>query len=147
MKKIKAVAALVLIAGSMSTAWAQMSPVGPWRSMDEKENTPKAQVKITEADGVITGKGEALLRKGPDPNALGTECKDELKDKPVVGMTLISGGKKVEGKEVWEGGRILDPENGKTYAVRLTPVEDGKKLEVRGSIGPFGRTQTWIRVQ
>ncbi|MBO1925834.1 DUF2147 domain-containing protein [Staphylococcus epidermidis] len=30
------------------------------------------------------------------------------------------------------GRRILDPENGKTYAVRLTPVEDGKKLEVRG---------------
>lgn len=146
MKKIKAVAALVLIAAGMSAAWAQMSPVGTWRSMDEKENTPKAQVRVTEADGVITGKVEALLRKGADPNALCTACKDELKDKPVVGMTLISGVKKVEGKEVWEGGRILDPENGKTYAVRLTPVEDGKKLEVRGSIGPFGRTQTWIRV-
>lgn len=94
MKKIKAVAALVLIAGSMSAAWAQMSPVGTWRSMDEKENTPKAQVKITEAGGVVTGKVEALLRKGADPNALCTECKEELKDKPVVGMTLISGVKK-----------------------------------------------------
>ena len=147
MKKIKAVAALVLIAGGMSAAWAQMSPVGTWRSMDEKENTPKAQVKITEAGGVVTGKVEALLRKGADPNALCTECKDELKDKPVVGMTLISGVKKVEGKEVWEGGKILDPENGKTYTVRLTPVDAGQKLEVRGSIGPFWRTQTWIRVQ
>jgi len=29
----------------------------------------------------------------------------------------------------------------------MTPVEGGKKLEVRGSIGPFGRTQTWVRVQ
>ncbi|MGL4808586.1 MAG: DUF2147 domain-containing protein, partial [Giesbergeria sp.] len=29
----------------------------------------------------------------------------------------------------------------------LTPTEGGKKLEVRGSIGPFGRTQTWARVQ
>ena len=72
---------------------------------------------------------------------------DELKDKPMVGMTLISGVKKAEGKEVWEGGKILDPENGKTYTVRLTPIEDGKKLEVRGSIGPFWRTQTWVRVQ
>ena len=51
------------------------------------------------------------------------------------------------GKDVWEGGKILDPENGKTYTLRMTPIEDGKKLEVRGSIGPFGRTQTWIRVQ
>ena len=147
MKKIKALVALVLVAGGMSTALAQMSPVGTWRSMDEKENTPKAQVKITEADGVVSGKVEALLRKGADPNQLCTECKDELKDKPMVGMTLISGVRKAEGKEVWEGGKILDPENGKTYTVRLTPIDDGKKLEVRGSIGPFWRTQTWVRVQ
>ena len=147
MKNIKALAALVLVAGGMSTALAQMSPVGTWRSMDEKENTPKAQVKITEADGVVSGKVEALLRKGADPNQLCTECKDELKDKPMVGMTLISGVKKAEGKEVWEGGKILDPENGKTYTVRLTPIDDGKKLEVRGFIGPFWRTQTWVRVQ
>ena len=30
--------------------------------------------------------------------------------------------------------------------MRLTPIGGGKKLEVRGSIGPFGRTQTWVRV-
>jgi 3-hydroxyacyl-CoA dehydrogenase len=80
-------------------------------------------VKITEAGWRGHGKVEALLRKGADPNALCTECKDELKDKPVVGMTLISGVKKAEGKDVWEGGKILDPENGKTYTVRLTPVD------------------------
>jgi uncharacterized protein (DUF2147 family) len=55
--------------------------------------------------------------------------------------------KKAEGKDVWEGGKILDPENGREYGARLTPIEGGKKLEVRGSIGPraapFWRTQTW----
>lgn len=147
MKKIKALAAFILVAAGMSTAFAQMTPVGVWRSIDEKEGTPKAEVRITETNGVVTGKVQALLRKGADPNQLCTECKDELKDKPMVGMTLISNVKKAEGKDVWEGGKILDPENGKTYTVRLTPVEDGKKLEVRGSIGPFWRTQTWIRVQ
>ena len=146
MKKIKALAAFILVAAGMSTAFAQMTPVGVWRSIDEKEGTPKAEVRITEANGVVTGKVQALLRKGADPNQLCTECKDELKDKPMVGMTLISNVKKAEGKDVWEGGKILDPENGKTYTVRLTPVDDGKKLEVRGSIGPFWRTQTWIRV-
>ena len=146
MKKIQGLAAFVLVAGGMSTALAQMTPVGVWRSIDEKEGTPKAEVRITETNGVVTGKVQALLRKGADPNQLCTECKDELKDKPMVGMTLISNVKKAEGKDVWEGGKILDPENGKTYTVRLTPVDDGKKLEVRGSIGPFWRTQTWIRV-
>ena len=48
--------------------------------------------------------------------------------------------------DVWEGGKILDPENGRNYGLRMTPVDGGKKLEVRGSIGPFGRTQTWTRV-
>ena len=147
MKKIQALAAFILVAAGMSTALAQMTPVGVWRSIDEKEGTPKAEGRITEANGVVTGKVQALLRKGADPNQLCTECKDELKDKPMVGMTLISNVKKAEGKDVWEGGKILDPENGKTYTVRLTPVEDGKKLEVRGSIGPFWRTQTWVRVQ
>ena len=47
---------------------------------------------------------------------------------------------------LWDGGTILDPNNGKTYKLRLKPVEDGKKLEVRGYIGApmFGRSQTWL---
>ena len=147
MKKRKALTALVLIAGGITGAWAQMTPVGLWRSMDDKSGEAKSEIRITEAAGVLSGKVEKLLRKGSDPAALCTECKDELKDKPMVGLTIISNAKKAEGKDVWEGGKILDPENGKSYTLRLTPVEDGKKLDVRGSIGPFWRTQTWIRVQ
>ena len=124
-----------------------MTPVGLWRSMDDKSGEAKSEIRITEAGGVLSGKVEKLLRKGADPAALCTECKDDLKDKPMVGLTIISNAKKAEGKDVWEGGKILDPENGKSYTLRLTPVEDGKKLDVRGSIGPFWRTQTWIRVQ
>ena len=75
------------------------------------------------------------------------QCTDDRKDKAIVGLEIIRGAKKAEGKDVWEDGKILDPENGKTYTLRLTPVEGGSKLEVRGSIGPFGRTQTWVRVQ
>jgi uncharacterized protein (DUF2147 family) len=45
------------------------------------------------------------------------------------------------------GGRILDPENGKEYTVKMRPQEGGKKLQVRGYIGPFYRTQTWLRAQ
>jgi uncharacterized protein (DUF2147 family) len=48
---------------------------------------------------------------------------------------------------MWDGGEILDPNNGKTYRVRLTPLDEGKKLEVRGFIGPFYRNQIWVRVE
>ena len=42
-----------------------------------------------------------------------------------------------DNKEVWDGGEIVDPDNGKTYKLRLKPVDSGKTLEVRGYIGPF----------
>ena len=50
---------------------------------------------------------------------------------------------------MWDGGEILDPNNGKTYKVRMTPKDDGKTLAVRGYIGAplLGRTQTWVRVE
>ena len=147
MKTAKALVAAILVAGGMSAAWAQMTPVGTWRSVDDKTGEAKSEIQITDHAGVLGGQVTKLLRKGADPAAVCTECKDELKDKPMVGLPIITGAKKAEGKDVWEGGKILDPESGKSYTLRLTPIEDGKKLEVRGSIGPFGRTQTWLRVQ
>jgi uncharacterized protein (DUF2147 family) len=63
-------------------------------------------------------------------------------------MEIIRGGRKADGKDVWEGGKILDPENGTEYSLRLTPIEGGAKLQVRGFLGfsLLGRTQTWVRV-
>ena len=75
------------------------------------------------------------------------ECKDARKDKPILGLEIIRGAKKEESADVWTGGKILDPENGKEYTLKLTPEEGGKKLSVRGSIGPFGRSQTWVRAE
>ena len=142
----KALAALVLVAFGVP-AMAQMSPVGLWKSLDDKTQAPKSEVRITDHGGVLTGKVERVLREGADPAAVCDKCADDRKGKPVVGLEIIRGAKKAEGKDVWEEGKILDPENGKTYTLRLTPIEGGSKLEVRGSIGPFGRTQTWVRVQ
>lgn len=140
-----ALAAALLLAGSAS--WAQMTPLGTWRSIDDSTGAPKAQVVIAEAGGLLNGRIEKVLRKDADPKAICDKCTDDRKDKPMTGLEIIRGAKKAEGKDVWEGGRILDPEKGSDYALRLTPIEGGQKLEVRGSIGPFGRTQTWVRVQ
>ena len=68
----------------------------------------------------------------------------------MLGMTIIRNVKQSAGdKTCWDGGDILDPNNGKVYSAALTPVDGGKKLEVRGYIGMpmLGRTQTWIRVE
>src|SRR5660398_204709 len=44
------------------------------------------------------------------------KCADERKNKPVLGLEIIRGAKKSDGKEVWEGGKILDPDNGKAVS-------------------------------
>lgn len=124
-----------------------MSPVGHWQTLDEKTKAVKSQVVISESGGVLSGKIDKLLRKDAKQDAVCDECSDDRKGEPILGLEIIRGAKKADGKDVWEGGKILDPENGKTYTLRMTPIEDGKKLEVRGSIGPFGRTQTWVRTQ
>jgi uncharacterized protein (DUF2147 family) len=124
-----------------------MTPVGVWQSLDDKTGEAKAQIRITENAGVLNGRIEKLLRKEAKQDARCDECTDDRKGQPVLGMEIIRGAKKAEGKEVWEDGKILDPENGRDYRLRLTPVEGGKRLDVRGAIGPFGRTQTWVRVQ
>ncbi|MFZ4623933.1 MAG: DUF2147 domain-containing protein [Rhodoferax sp.] len=128
-------------------AQAQMTPVGQWHSSDEKTGELKSLIIINEVGGVLNGHIDKLLRKTADQKAVCKECTDDRKDKPMLGLEIIRGAKKVDGKDVWEGGKILDPENGKDYSLRMTPIEDGKKLEVRGSIAFFGRTQTWVRVQ
>jgi uncharacterized protein (DUF2147 family) len=127
--------------------FAQMSPVGTWNSIDDKTKELKSEILITEGAGVISGKVTKLLRKEADQNGVCKECTDDRKDKPLIGLEIIRGAKKAEGKDVWEDGKILDPENGKNYTLRLTPIEGGKKLEVRGSVFGIGRTQTWVRVQ
>jgi uncharacterized protein (DUF2147 family) len=142
----QALTAIVLIVAGAATQ-AQMTPVGTWRSVDDDTKQPKAQIVITDNAGTLTGRIEQLLRPGADPKAVCGQCTDDRKDKPIVGLEIIRGAKKAEGKDVWESGRILDPEKGSTYGLRLTPIEGGQKLEVRGSIGPFGRTQTWVRVK
>ena len=128
-------------------ASAQMSPVGTWNTIDDVTKAIKSEIVVTENAGVLSGKVTKLLRKDVDQKAVCKECTDDRKDKPLVGLEIIRGAKKAEGKDVWEDGKILDPENGKNYTLRLTPIEGGKKLEVRGSVFGIGRTQTWVRVQ
>ena len=141
-----AIKAIIIIAFA-NAAQAQMTPVGTWRSVDDATRAPKAQIVVSDHGGVLSGRIEQLLRPGADLKAVCDKCSDDRKDKPMVGLEIIRGARQAEGRDVWEGGRILDPEKGSTYALRLTPIEGGQKLEVRGSIGPFGRTQTWVRVQ
>nr|WP_229751135.1 DUF2147 domain-containing protein [Undibacterium terreum] len=124
------------------------TPVGLWKSIDDKSGKPKALIRITETGGELQGKIEKLFIEGDaEKNPKCDQCTGANKDQPIIGMTILSGLKK-DGDE-YTGGKILDPGNGKLYNSKLSVIENNKKLNVRGYIGAplFGRTQTWIREQ
>ncbi|MFZ2309874.1 MAG: DUF2147 domain-containing protein [Rhodoferax sp.] len=130
-----------------ASAMAQMTPVGLWKTIDDKDGTVKSEIRIVEKNGVISGKVERILDPTAKPGDTCTECEDERKDQPILGMEVLRGLKKASDKDVWEGGNILDPKNGKIYRATVTPIDGGQKLQMRGYIAFFYRTQTWIRVQ
>ncbi|KAA0923734.1 MULTISPECIES: DUF2147 domain-containing protein [unclassified Psychrobacter] len=94
-----------------------------WQTYDEGK--PKGVVKITESNGVLTGKLISTVSE---------------KGQKHVGMTIISG-LKADGNGKYSGGKITDPEKNKTY--KLTANLNGSNLDLKGHLGPFSRSQTW----
>jgi uncharacterized protein (DUF2147 family) len=132
-----------------NASFAQMTPVGSWHTIDDHTGEAKAEIQITEQDGVLRGRVVKSLRNDPNAKKTCDDCKDDRKGQAIIGMEIIRGVKHEASSEpLWAGGgKILDPENGKEYTVKMVPRDDGKKLQVRGYIGPFYRTQIWQRVQ
>ncbi len=127
------------------TAAESDSPVGNWKTFDDKTGRAKSIVQIAEENGELTGKVLEVLESPAGPHPVCQPCEGERKDKPVEGMTILWGAKKNGAS--WEDGEILDPENGKIYHVILTLLGSGQKLAVRGYIGipVIGRRQIWQR--
>ena len=147
----KNLAVACLLAGAALSAAAQAtSPAGLWRTIDDSSKKDKSLVRIVEANGVYTGKVEKIVDPDSPKDAVCKECSDERKDKPIVGMTIVRNVKaSADDKAVFEGGDILDPNNGKVYKSKMKLIDGGSKLEVRGFIGIslLGRTQTWVRAE
>lgn len=125
-------------------AIAQGSPIGLWKTIDDKTGKERSLVRISEGGGALVGRIEKPLDPAVQPDARCEKCSDDRKDKPVEGLEIIRGAR-ADG-ETWTGGTILDPADGKVYRLRLKVEDAGRKLEVRGYVGPFHRNQYWIRV-
>lgn len=142
------VLALTLAAALVAPhAWADdASPVGLWKNIDDVSGKPKALIRITESNGTLQGQIEKLFRAPTeDQNPKCEKCEGARKDQPVIGLVIMNGLKK-DGDE-YNGGEILDPDNGKVYRSKIHLTDGGKKLSVRGYIGVpmLGRSQTWVR--
>lgn len=124
----------------------QNTPVGKWRTIDDKTGKVKSIVEIYQTtDGTLAGKVLQVLNSDKGPNPLCDACKGANHNKPITGM-VIAWGLKHEGNS-WGDGRIMDPKNGKVYSAKMTVIEDGAKLDVHGYMGfsLLGRSQIWVR--
>ena len=89
---------------------AQSTPAGLWRTVDDATGKAKALVRIVETSGVLSGRIEHLFDPDPKWDGRCDKCRDERKDQPVLGMTILSGARK-DGDD-YKCGEILDLENG-----------------------------------
>ncbi|GHV88882.1 hypothetical protein AGMMS50267_12420 [Spirochaetia bacterium] len=155
MKKFLMLCGALVVIGAASLA---ADPVeGYWLSVDDKSGKVNAGWEIYLVDGKLFGKilsiadfdqaekASACTGKYPGFPAAGT-----VSEMTVVGTTWIFGlSLDRAGAGNWNGGNIIDPNDGKMYGCKITYRRaDGKKyardtLEVRGTIGPFGRSQYW----
>ena len=126
---------------ALPLALAAESPVGKWKTVDEKTGKVTSEVEIYEQNGKLFGKIAALTEPNDKQGKpkICTACTGADKDKPLLGLVFIKDLSR--SGERYNGGTILDPESGKIYTAEIW-VEDGK-LKLRGYVGLFYRTQTW----
>ena len=122
------------------------SPIGTWVT-----GKGGAHIQIKDCGGKLCGTivwlknpldkngKDSVDSKNPDPS---------LRTRKLLGLTMLSGfAHDSDDSNVWSGGEIYNPSNGKTYSCKLT-MQTPSTLLVRGYVGLsiFGETQTWTRV-
>lgn len=127
-----------------STNSAKLSPVGRWKTVDDATGKVTGIIAISEENGKLYGTIEELFDP-PVPHPTCYLCSGDLKDRPLVGLQILSGF--VQDGNQWSGGQILDPETGKIYSASLSLQDGGKKLRLHGYflVPVLGRTEHWLR--
>lgn len=152
MRKILLIAATGLLGLLPCALLAQdmNTPVGIWKTIDDATGKVKSEVKIWDVNGKLSGQViEVYPQPGEDPDPICDKCTGSLHNKKIKGLVIMWGFSKDD--DIWDGGRIFDPQKGNDtlYKAKLTPIEGGQKLVVRGYVGFsfIGRNQTWVRVK
>lgn len=147
-KKTVMTGVVALLAALGPAAATEPSVLGLWQMLDGDTHQPVSWFLFVQHNGVYDGViAKYFVRPGVDqPNQVCTNCRDDRKDQPLLGLALVRGMQR-QGLN-YEKGNILDPRNGNTYNALMRVSPDGKILTVRGYLGfsLFGQDQTWYRL-
>jgi uncharacterized protein (DUF2147 family) len=138
---IVCVALLALVA--LPTVAAQSDIEGIWVNGDG-DGWIELTIDESELQGKIIGSPDDPENR--KPSRLDVENPDKaLRSRALRGLTILTGFT-ADSVNRWTGGRVYDPNSGKTYKGTLTLI-DSDTLKLRGFIGIslFGRTEFWRR--
>lgn len=116
--------------------------VGRWRT-----GTHDAIIEIARCGRSICGRllTSDLLRREPGTRD-SKNAEPALRARPLQGLQMLGDFTPAAGG-VWENGHVYDPEDGRTYSGRITPL-GADRIKLRGCVFfPLCKTQTWTRVR
>jgi len=130
--------------GALASAADLGSPLGLWKTFDDKTGSARAIVRIYEQGGKYFGRIESSFVPGAEHRVCEV-CTDDRKNQPIIGLIIIRNMASKDGE--YSGGDILDPDSGTVYRCKFRLDQNGSRLIVRGYIGfaLLGRTQIWRR--
>jgi len=146
-RQLTVAAALFSLAVTVPAHTQELTAAGLWQATDQASGQPTGWFLIREHDGIFDGViVKMYLRPGESPDVACSQCRDDRRDKPWLGLDIIRDMKR-EGLN-YKDGTILDPRNGRIYNAMMTLTADGRTLVVRGYLGIslFGQNQYWIRL-
>jgi uncharacterized protein (DUF2147 family) len=135
---------------ALSSVAQTANPVlGKWKTIDDETGRIKSIVEISERDGELFGTVVELFRlPEEDQHPICSDCEDDRKDQPALGMEIVRNMAQVDKSLEWEDGTICDPKNGKIYDCEMwLDEDDANVLRVRGYIYFLFRTQKWLRAE
>lgn len=143
---MKKIAMFILASMTMTMGYASDTLDGSkWKTVDDNNGQTRFLIEIKKAknnsyEGVIT---EVYDQRNKQ---VCTTCKGSLAGKHLQGVTVIHD-LKLKSDGTYDGGKILDPDSGRTYSLQGELKDGGKKLQLRGYLGisALGRSQTWLR--
>lgn len=117
------------------------SPIGLWQIKDETTQQVTSVVSIQKAKGQLLGR---VVKLYDHPNAICSKCPGELRDKPVLGMTVLWGFTGSNGD--WTDGKILAVKRGSVFNADLKVTQQGQQLVLTVKTPLGTKNQIWQRV-
>jgi uncharacterized protein (DUF2147 family) len=132
----------ILIGIQYLYAQSENAILGTWLNTEKS-----AKIEILKNGSNYIGKIIWLEPDGRDPKMIldAKNSNPKLQQRPILGMTILEDLTYKDG--TWEGGKIYDPESGKTYSCELK-LKNRQVLEVKGYLGFswVGRTVEWTKI-